>query len=82
MSERKYVRHDNCYCKKYVNNMSLLTTYIKCHLGDIISVNIIMDEEYILTRENCRQLSLLIWTLFISQFVQPVGGEGMGKGGG
>ena len=31
--------------------------------------------------KNC-QFSLLIWTSFIGQFVDPVGGEGWGKGSG
>ena len=40
-----------------------------------------MDLEYvdILTGENCRQFSLIIWTPFIGQFVHPVGMKGMGK---
>ena len=31
----------------------------------------------LLTGENCRQFSLLIWTSFVGQFVHPVEGEGM-----
>ena len=32
---------------------------------------------YIDTDVNCRQYSLLIWTLFIGKFVHPVTDEGM-----
>ena len=41
-----------------------------------------INEEYtwiIRQGENCRQLSLLIWTPFIGQFVYPVEGRGRGK---
>ena len=43
-----------------------------------------MDIEYgdVLTEENCIQLRLPQCSLFISQFVNPVGVEGMGKGDG
>ena len=40
-----------------------------------------MDIEHtsILWQEkNCRQFRMLTWALFISQFVHPVRGEGMG----
>ena len=33
----------------------------------------------IMTGENCRQFRLLTWTSFIVQFVQLLGGEGMGS---
>ena len=36
----------------------------------------------ILTRQNCRQFSLLMCTSFFGQFVHPVREEGMGKRGG
>ena len=32
-----------------------------------------------MTGENCRQFSLLIKTLFIGQFVHPVGEDGRGR---
>ena len=40
-----------------------------------------MDAEYawiLIQGENCRQSNLLTWNSFISQFVHPVGEEGMG----
>ena len=46
-------------------------------IKDILSINI-GSADYHLTGENFRQLRLNTWTLFIDQFVQPVGGEGMG----
>ena len=42
--------------------------------GYRITVNILQEE-------TCRQFSLLIWTI-IGQFVDAVGGGGLGKGGG
>ena len=35
----------------------------------------------IMTGKICRQFILLLWTPFIGQFIYPVGGEGMSKGG-
>ena len=33
----------------------------------------------IMTGDNCRQFRLITWTLFIGQFVHPLGGEGIGE---
>ena len=41
-------------------------------------LNKIMDIEYNMRGESCRQFRLLTWTELLSQFVNPVGGEGIG----
>ena len=51
---------------------------------DIISVegsNGFRIRGYIDTDVNCRQFSLLIWTLFIGKFVHPIGRGGDGVNG-